>query len=101
MQSLVHDTESKHNQVNKALVVSRYRIVNPPYLDWVLSGVSIRASANLNILGVEFDSKLIFEDHVPGIVSRVSQRMGILRLVKRIFGHTSVLLHCYCAFVPC
>ena len=34
-----------------------------------------------------------------GIVSRVSQRIGILRLVKRIFVDTSVLLCCYFAFV--
>ena len=53
--------------------------------DFVLSGFSIRASPNLDNLGVKFDSKLTFEDYVLGIVSRVSQRIGILRLVKRIF----------------
>ena len=56
----------------------------------VLSGVSIRASLNLDILGVKFDSKLTFGDHVRGIVSRVPQRIGILRLVKRIIVDTSV-----------
>ena len=34
-----------------------------------------------------------------GIVSRVTQRIGILMLVKRIFVDTSVLLRCYFAFV--
>ena len=34
-----------------------------------------------------------------GIVSRVSQKIGILRLVKRVFVDTSVLLRCYYAFV--
>ena len=48
---------------------------------------------------MKFDIKLTFEDHVRGIVSRVSQRIGILRLVKRIFVDTSVLLRCYFAFV--
>ena len=47
----------------RARVVSRSRTVNPPYDDLVLSGVSIRASPNLDILGVKFDSKLTFEDH--------------------------------------
>ena len=61
----------------KALVVSRSRTVNSPHGDLVLSGVSIRASSNLDILSVKFDSKFIFEDHVPGIVSCVSQRIGI------------------------
>ena len=66
----------------KALAISRSRTLNPPHGDMVFSGVSIRASPNLDILGVKFDIKLSLEDHVRGIVSRVSQRIGILRLVK-------------------
>ena len=64
----------------KALVVSGSRTVNPPYGDLVLSGVSICASPDLDILGVKLDSRLTFEYHVRGIVSRVSKRIGILRL---------------------
>ena len=83
--------------------------MNLPNGDLVLSAVSIRISPNLIILGVKFDSKLSFEDHVSGIFSRVSQGIGILRLVKRIFVDSSVLLsvylrtpmllRCYYAFV--
>ena len=50
---------------------------------------------NLDILWVKFDSKRTFEDHVPGIVSRVSRRIGILRLVKHVVADacvTSLLL---------
>ena len=79
----------------KALVISRSRIVNPPRGDLVLSVVSICAGPNFNILGMQFDNKLTFEDHVRGMVSCISQRIGILRLVKRIFVDTSVLLRCY------
>ena len=57
----------------KATVVSRSRTVSPPHGDMVLSGVSIRASPNLDLLGVKIDKKLTFEDHILGIVSRVSQ----------------------------
>ena len=74
-----------------ALVVSRSRTVNPPHGDFVLFGVSICASHNLDILGVKFDSRLTFEDHVSDIVSRVAQRICILRLVKRVFVDTSVV----------
>ena len=52
---------------NKALVDSRSRTVNPPHGDLVLSGVSICASPNLDILRVKFDSRLTFEDHVHGV----------------------------------
>ena len=83
----------------KVLVVSRSRTVNPPHGDMVFSAVSNCASPNLDILGVKFDSRLTFEDHVRDIVSRVSQRIGILRLVKRVFMDSSVLLRCYYAFV--
>ena len=69
-----------------------------PHGDLVLSGVSNRSSPNFDILGLKFD-KLSIEDHVRGIVSSVDQRIGILRLVKRTFGDTSVLLRCSFAFV--
>ena len=78
----------------KALVVSKSRTVNKvqsPHCDLVLFGVSICASPNLDIFGVKFNSKLTFEDHVLGIVSRVSQKFCILRQVKRIFVDT---MHC-------
>ena len=84
---------------NKALVVSRSRAVSPPHGDLVSSGVSIRATPNLDILGMKFDSKLTFEDHVRCIVSCVYQKIGIFMLAKHIFVDTSVLLRCYFAFV--
>ena len=80
-------------------MVRRSRIVNPPYDDLVLSGVSISASPNIDIIGVKFDSRFTFEDHAHSIVSRVSQRIGILRFVKLVFVNTSVLLRCYYALV--
>ena len=83
----------------KVLVVSRSRTVNPPHGDLVLSGVSICATPNLGILGFKFDSGFTFEDHVRGIVLHVSQKIGILRVVKCVFVDTSVLLRCYYAFV--
>ena len=68
--------------------------------DLVLSVDSIRGSSNLDIIGAKFDSKLTFEDLVRDILSRVSRRIGIFNLVKRLFVDTSVLLRCYFAFVP-
>ena len=78
--------------ITKALVASRSRTVSPLHGDLVLSGVSIRASPNLDTLGVKFNSKLTLEVHGRGIVSRLSRRIGILKLVKRTFVDTSVLL---------
>ena len=62
----------------KALVVSRYRTVNPPQGDLVLSLVYVHASPNLDILGVKFDSRsLTFEDHVRGIVFVAMREMEL------------------------
>ena len=44
----------------KVLVIGRSRTGSTPHGDLVLSGVSISASPNLNILGVKFDRKLTF-----------------------------------------
>ena len=60
----------RNSNKTKALVVSRFRTGSPPHDDLVLSGVSIRANPNLDILGGKFDSKLTFEDQVRGIVSQ-------------------------------
>ena len=49
-----------HNKA-KVFVLSSSRTVSPPHGDLVLSCVSIRASPNFDILGVKFDSKLLFE----------------------------------------
>ena len=68
--------------------------MNPPLGDLVLSGVSICASPNLDIFSVKFDRRLTFEDHVRGIVSRVSHSIGILRFVKRVIVDPSVSLRC-------
>ena len=62
--------------------------MNLPHGDLVLPVIFICASNNLDIVGVKFDSKLTFDDHVLGAVSRVSQRIGILRLVKYVFVDT-------------
>ena len=74
----------------KPLVYSRTITVNHPHGNLVLSWVLICAILNLDIFGVKFDRRLIFEDHARGIVSHVSQRIGILRLVKRFLVDTCV-----------
>ena len=98
-QSLNHWFVTLNPNKTKALVVSRSKTVNLPHGDLVLSGISIRATPNLVILAVKFDNKLTFEDNLHGIVSRVSQRNGILRLVKLICVDTSLLLCFYFAVV--
>ena len=67
--------------------------------DLGLAGVPILSNPSLDILGVRFDCGLTFESHVRGVVSRVSQRIGILRMVNGVYADTSVLRRCYYAFI--
>ena len=83
----------------QALLVSRSKTVNPPHGDLVLSVVSICASPKINILGVKYDSRLTLKDHVRGIVSHVSQRIGVFDVGEHVFVDTTVLLSCYYSFV--
>ena len=98
----------------KDKMVSKSRTVNPPHGDVVLSEVSICATPNIDILGEMCDSRLTFDCSpsidsrltfdVRGIASRVSQRIGILRLVNRVFVDISLflssLLLCICSLNP-
>ena len=83
------------------LIISRSSTVKHPHVDLhgLVCGFHSLHSPNLDILGIMFNSKLTFEDHVRGIVSRVFQLNGILILVMRVSVDTSVLLRCYYAFV--
>ena len=57
--------------ITKATVVSRSVIANPLHGNLALSGAFIRASPDLDILGVNVNSTLTFVDHVRGMVSHV------------------------------
>ena len=92
-----------------ALVFSRSRTVDPPHGGFgrkICLGECVwfpfelvLTSTFLHLMKI-FDNRLTFEDHVrPWYRLRVSQRIGILRLVKRVFMDTFVLLRCYYAFI--
>ena len=86
----------------KILVVSRAMTVGTPHGDLVFSGVSIRGSLNIDIHGVMFDSKLTFEDHVHGIVFRISENWYFEVAETYICGHLCVtsLLFSICSHNP-
>ena len=57
---------------------------------------------SFKILGVLFDSKFTFEQHVRSISSSVAQKTGLRRKSYEIFGDPSVLRKCFNSFIlPC
>ena len=87
----VFDMRSDRNLIpfilnkTKALVISSIWTVNPPHGDLVLSGVSTRAiiPTSPSLACSLTASSPSFEDHMRGIVSRVSQGISILRYIFR------------------
>ena len=51
------------------------------------------------ILGVPFDSKLIFEKHLLSVSRAASQRLGISKKSCRVFHDRSILWKCFRGFV--
>ena len=73
--------------------------MNPSDCDLVLSLFPF-APPNLDILGMKFDSELTFDARVSSIVSRFSQRINILKLLKRVCvgwaGFALIRVSCHC-----
>ena len=76
----------------KTMIVSR-SFKMQPVTALTMGGTVLKEPNDLDILGVTFDSKMIFEKHLRS--SRIaSQRLGILRKSWRIFHNRSLLVRC-------
>ena len=56
-----------------------------------VGGTVLKESVELDILGVTFDSRLPFKNHLRSVSRAASQRLGILRTSWRVF-HDRLLL---------
>ena len=63
----------------KTMIVSRSRTIHPQSPSLTVGGNVLKESDDLVILGVTFDSKMIFEKHLRSVSRAASQRPGILR----------------------
>ena len=59
----------------------------------------LKESDDLGILGVPFDSKMIFGRHLRSVSRSASQKLGILRKSWRVFQDRSLLERCFRGFV--
>ena len=58
-------------------------------------GTVLKESADFDILGVTFDSKMTFEKHLCSVSRAASQRLGILRKSWRVFHDRLLLGRCF------
>ena len=61
--------------------------------------LKLKESDDLVILGVTFNSKMIFEKHLRSVSREASQRLGILRKSWHVFHDRSLLVRCIRGFV--
>ena len=64
-----------------------------------LDGTVLKESADLVILGVTFDAKMSFEQHLCSVSSAAAQRLFIMRKSWHLFHDQSLLLRSFCSFV--
>ena len=83
----------------KTMIVSRSCTVQPQSPPLTISGTVLKESDDLVILGVTFDSKMIFEKHLRSVSRAASQRLGILRKSWRVFHDRSLLGRRFWGFV--
>ena len=76
----------------KTMIVYRPRTMHLP-------GIVLKESDDLVILGVTFDSKLTFENHLRLVSRAASQRLCILSKSCRVFHDIPLLESCFLGFV--
>ena len=86
----------------QSMIVSRSETELPAHADLIIDNVILEKKNSFKILGILFDSKFTFEQHIRSMSSSVSQKIGLLRKSHRIFGDSAVLKKCFNSFIlPC
>ena len=83
----------------KTMIVSRSRTMHPQSPPLTIGGTVLKESDDLVILGMTFDSKMIFEKHLCSVSRAASQILGILRKSWLVFHDRSLLGRCFRGFV--
>ena len=83
----------------KTMIVSRSRTMHPQSPPLTIGRTVLMESDDLVILGMTFDSKMIFEKHLRPVSRAASQRLYILRKSWRVLNDRSLLGRCFQGFV--
>ena len=83
----------------KTKIVSRSLTMHPQSPALTNGRTVLKESDDLVILGVTFDSKMSFENHLRSVSRAASQRLGILRKSSQVFNERLLLGRCFRGFV--
>ena len=86
----------------QSMIVSRSRTLVPNHPDLAIEDVVLHTCDSFKILGIMFDRKFTFEQHIRNVSSTVAQKIGLLRKSFKIFGDPSIVKRCFNSFIlPC
>ena len=88
-----------HVSKTKTMIVSRSCTMHLQSPLLTIGGIVLKESDDHVILGVTFDSKITFGNHLRSVSRAASQRLGILRKSWRVFHDRSLLGRCFRGFV--
>ena len=88
-----------NSKKTKTLIVSRSRTLYPAHPPVSIGDTVLENNEHLTILGVTFDSKLTFSEHLMNVSSNASRKLGIVRKASFIYGDNQVNLTCFRSFV--
>ena len=70
---------------NQSMIVSRSRNLVPNHPDLSIDNFILHTCDSFIILGVLFDSKFTFEQHICSVSSSVAKKIGLIRKSFKIF----------------
>ena len=83
----------------KPMIVSRSRTMHHHSPALTIGGPVLKESDDLVVLGVTFNSKTTFENHLRSVSSAASEGLGILRKSWQVFHDGLLLGRCFRCFV--
>lgn len=83
----------------KCYVCSFTRKPRPLTFNYSLSGTVLSRVEKIKDLGVIFDNKLIFDEHINAIVNKASKALGFIIRTSSEFKQIKTIKILYCAFV--
>ena len=71
----------------------------PPHPQLFIGNSSLAESDSLTILGVTFDSRLCFQQHLINVSANAARKLGIVRKASYIYNNQCTNLTCFRSFL--
>ena len=70
--------------------ICMFHKTNVNMVDFTINGITIKSKQSINILGVQFDAKLNWEQHISNIINKLKRTLHGIRLIKKYFNKSEL-----------